>query len=76
MVPPDSRTLLAEACRLVEEYRATCLWFLREDYLPETLDEVPAVLGAIERNGDLTAYRRAGEIRRWLSPGSSARSAG
>lgn len=25
--------------RLVDEYRARCLWFLREDYYPESVED-------------------------------------
>jgi len=68
---------LAEAVnRLVDEYRHRCLWFLREDYYPTTDDERRRVLDCIERHGDVAAYRRAAEVRRWLSQTSSARSAG
>jgi hypothetical protein len=61
--------------RLVDEYRLRCLWFLRPDYYPSTDAERIQVLLYIERHGDRDAYRRAREMRRWLSPTSSARSA-
>lgn len=61
--------------RLVDEYRSRCLWFLRSDYYPATDIERLQVLEYIERYGDREAFRRAAEIRRWLSPTSSARSA-
>ena len=68
---------IAEAVnRLVDEYRHRCLWFLREDYYPTTDDQRLRVLGCIERYGDMAAYRRAAEVRRWLSRTSSAPSAG
>ena len=68
---------VAEAVnRLVEEYRVRCLWFLRPDYYPSTREERLRVLGHIERHGDRQAFRRAAALRRWLSPGSSAPSAG
>lgn len=60
--------------RLVDEYRARCLWFLREGYYPSTDEERLRVLDCIERYGDVAAYRRAAEIRQWLSRTSSARS--
>jgi hypothetical protein len=62
--------------RLVDEYRLRCLWFLRPDYYPTTDAERLKVLLYIERHGDRDAYRRAREMRRWLSPTSSAPSAG
>ena len=53
--------------RLVDEYRARCLWFLREDYYPTTAAECGRVLRLIEQNGDLKALRRVAELRTWLS---------
>jgi hypothetical protein len=57
---------------LVDEYRTRCLWFLRSDYYPKTLEERLRILRYIERYGDREAYRRAAETRRWLSRNSSA----
>lgn len=65
----------AELRRLVDDYRSRCLWFLREDYYPATRDEVLSVLRHIERHGDREGFRRAGALKRWLSPPSSATSA-
>jgi hypothetical protein len=61
--------------RLVDEYRALCLWFLREDYYPTTDEQRIQTLTYIQRYGDREAYRRAAEARRWLSRTSSAQSA-
>jgi hypothetical protein len=70
-------TATADAVRrLVDEYRAGCLWFLRPDYYPSTPQEQLRVLGYIERHGDREAFRRAATLRRCLSPDSSAPSAG
>ena len=74
-VTNDSAPPLAKVRVLVDEVRATCLWYLREDYYPETLDQALRVLDAIERHGDLEAYRRAGELRTWLLHHSNAQSA-
>ena len=60
---------------LVEANRLRCLWFLRRDYYPSSDEERERVLLHIERHGDRETYRRARELRRWLSPSSSARSA-
>lgn len=62
--------------RLVDEYRHQCLWFLREDCHPSSPDARLRVLRYIERHGDREGYRRAAELRRWLSHRSSATSAG
>jgi hypothetical protein len=66
-----------EALRnLVDEYRTRCLWYLSRDYYPATVSEALRVLAAIERHGDREGFRRAGQIRRWLSLDSSEVSAG
>jgi hypothetical protein len=71
----DPRT--TEALRqLVDEYRTRCLWFLAPGYYPATRAEALRVLAAIDRHGDRAAFQRAAEIRQWLSPSSSAASAG
>ena len=51
---------------LVEEYRSRCLWFLREDYYPDTQEEILRTLDLVERYGDRAGYHRAQEIRTWL----------
>lgn len=61
---------------LIDEYRARCLWYLAPDYYPTSENEALRVLSAIERHGDRAAFQRASEIRQWLSPSSSAASAG
>jgi len=62
--------------RLVQDYRSRCLWSLRPDFLPRTLGEAHEVLRQIEAHGDLEAFRRVARIKPWLSPPSSATSAG
>ena len=61
--------------RLVDDYRIRCLWFLREDYYPTTAAECERVLRLIEQYGDLRAFRRVSESRKWLSHRSSETSA-
>lgn len=51
---------------LIEDYRSMCLWSFPEDFKPTNRDQVMMALEAVERYGDLSAYRRAGEIRQWL----------
>jgi hypothetical protein len=48
--------------QLVDEYRDRCLWFLRADYYPTDLPDVPRTLDYIRRYGDREAFRRAGGI--------------
>jgi hypothetical protein len=52
--------------RLVDEYRDRCLWFLREDFYPETVEQCLRVLDYIQRHGDRAAYLKADQARRWL----------
>lgn len=74
-VEPVPDHLAEEARRLIDEYRERCLWFLRPDYYPEDRAEILRVLGYVERHGDREGFRRAAEIRQWLSRNSSAPSA-
>ena len=62
--------------KLVDEYRHRCLWFLRPDYYPATIAEAQRVLDAIQRHGDRDGFRRAAQVRQWLSHPSNATSAG
>lgn len=56
---------------LIDDYRDRCLWFLRADYYPTGLPETLRALRSIEEHGDLEAFRRAAELRQWLSRTSS-----
>ena len=67
----DRVSIETELRRLVDDYRTTCLWFLREDYYPETPRERERVLRLIAEHGDLHAFRRVAQLRSWLSPDSS-----
>jgi len=72
----STETELGERVReLTDRYRSRCLWFLREDYYPATNEQIFRVLGHIERHGDCEAYRKAAELREWLSRNSNERSA-
>ena len=72
----DGASAIAEVVnRLVDEYRLRCLWFLRSDYYPATDAQRLQVLAYIQRHGDREAFRRAAEVRQWLSRTSSAPSA-
>jgi hypothetical protein len=62
--------------RLVDDYRVQCLWFLREDYYPETPVERERILTLIAQHGDRRAFQRVAEVRTWLLRRSSATSAG
>ena len=60
--------------QLVDQYRARCLWFLREGYYPETPADALRVLDSIQRHGDVEAFQRAGALKQWLLAPSSAKS--
>ena len=51
---------------LIEDYRGMCFWNLPEDFMPTNRQQVILALENLEHYGDMAAYRRAGEIRRWL----------
>jgi hypothetical protein len=72
----DARALGEAINRLVDEYRDRCLWFLRDDFYPASVDEQRRVLHAIARHGDVAAYRRARELETWLLRHFSETSAG
>ena len=71
----EEAAVMLRVSALVDECRARCLWFLREDYYPRTPEEACRVLEQIERNSDVQTFRRAAELRQWLSRNSSATSA-
>lgn len=64
--------LREELARFVEEQRALCLWYMREDFLPVDFETARLALDAIEKHGDRAAFLRAAELRRWLSTLSNA----
>ena len=71
----ELETAMSRVRDLVEQHRAQCLWFLRADYVPGGVADATRLLDHIQRHGDLDAFRRAGELKRWLSRISSAASA-
>lgn len=79
-VPYTSKPATAEYARavdaLVDECRVSCLWYLRASYYPVTDDERWHILDLIQQHADLMTFKRAGELKRWLSRPSSNASAG
>ena len=51
---------------VVEDYRDTCLWFANDPGHPVGALQLEQVLTEIEKNGDMAAFKRVGEIRQWL----------
>lgn len=76
MTDGDPIELDVQLRRLVDDYRARCLWFLRPDYYPSTPQQWTPVLEQIARHGDLEAFRRASALQSWLLQPSSETSAG
>jgi hypothetical protein len=60
---------------LVDECRVACLWYVAADYYPASDEERWNVLDLIQQHADLATFKRAGEIKRWLSRPSSSASA-
>jgi len=71
----DEEMMIQRVNSLVDEYRTRCLWFLREDYYPQTTTDALRVLEYIERHGDVAAFQKAATLRQWLLQNSSAPSA-
>jgi hypothetical protein len=61
---------------LVNRYRERCLWFLKEDYVPNTPGEASIVLDFIERYGDREAFTETRRLKKWLSLNFRETSAG
>lgn len=61
---------------LVDEYRDRALWFLRENFYPETDEERLRTLDYIARRADMATFRRVAELRQCLLRSSSEKSAG
>lgn len=75
MVNEEVSKAMLQVNALIDEYRARCLWFLREDYYPQTPSEAVRVLESIEQHGDVAAFKRAATLRKWLLRNSSETSA-
>jgi len=79
MVAPETQieagSLQVEVKALIDQYRARCLWFLREDHFPADRADMLRILGYVQRYGDLEAFRRASTLIEWLSTHSSEQSA-
>ena len=75
--PIESEALAITAVRaLVQRERDTCLWFLRDDFLPSDVAAALRVRLLIDKNGDRRAYAEARRLREWLLQISRDASAG
>lgn len=57
---------------IVDDYRAMCLWSMDEGFMPKDERQLAVLAESLERYGDMSAYRKAGRIREWLSHRSNA----
>jgi hypothetical protein len=64
-------TFVSEVRVLLEDYRAQCLWYLRDDYVPSAPVDILRALEAIEARADRNGYVRARQLKRWLLRHSS-----
>jgi hypothetical protein len=71
----DSK-IAAQVEALIKAYRSRCLWYLREDYIPETPEQAIRTLEMIERHADRSGYIEARKLREWLLRNTSGKSAG
>jgi hypothetical protein len=67
-------TVMEEVRSLVSRARATCLWFMREDYTPQNASQAIACLEKIERRGDRDTYIQARGLKDWLLRNSNSQS--
>jgi hypothetical protein len=65
----------AEIDAFVAAHRDAALWFVHEGFVPATDEARLRALTHIQRRGDRATFARAGELKRCLSPNSSAESA-
>jgi hypothetical protein len=72
---PTAEQVARDVDALVDECRVSCLWYMPADYYPASDDERWTVLDLIQQRADLATFKRAGELKRWLSPTSSDASA-
>jgi len=56
---------------VIADYKDTCLWSATGYDSPCDKSQLDYLLTCIETYGDLSAFKRIGKIRQWLSPRSS-----
>ncbi len=73
---PTREDVVRQVDQLVDRCRVDHLWFQRPDFYPRSDPERLAILEAIQKRADVDTFRRAGQLKTWLSRLSSSESAG
>ncbi len=68
-------SVIEQAQALIRQYRDQCLWFMREDCLPDDRDGLLRAIRHIEQSGTRDAYVQARSIEKWLLRDSNETSA-
>jgi len=76
MTDNDLQVFVEQVSGLARTYRAQCLWFAPEDFLPRTTEEARRVLACIEKYGDRAGFEEVQRLKQWLSRHSNEMSAG
>ena len=67
--------ILNDLLQLRDRYQSSCLWFLKENVKPDTVEAALRILVYIKRYGDREAYIQAERLKACLLRKSSATSA-
>jgi hypothetical protein len=67
----EMESTIQKVQELTARTRDTCLWFMREDFVPRTITEALDCLDKIQRHGDRDTYIEARRLGKWLSQASS-----
>ncbi|HCM25744.1 MAG: hypothetical protein A2Z99_08675 [Treponema sp. GWB1_62_6] len=59
-------TLQSQIIDLWKENRLRCGWFIRDDYMPETLDDFSRCLTILAKHGDRKTYILARKLMKCL----------
>ncbi len=66
MIRPSFDEVRKETTALWERNRLRCGWFLRDDFVPRTHDELRRCLNALTRHGDRATYVLARKLLKCL----------
>ena len=72
---PSDEQVARAVDALADECRVSCLWYVAASYYPASDEERWNLLDLIQQHADLATFKRAGELKRWLSRHSNDASA-